>query len=476
MKRAAYLITLLLAVCSGCRRAQEPRAAEISPHFVELHLEFVSDPLDQTLAFEPWGLDGPSLIVGDVTGDGRPEVLLARSGWVPATCHDEPRGVFYSHPVILSWDGKHFEQMNADWVGITSYSDTTSVCRIQAIPRALAVVDINADGLNEVIVGTMPYRDASQQGALYVFRWDGNRFVAALSEYCMGGVHRLDPVNLDGSEVVMASTIVHLGFGFDREADRCPQLLRTVEKSDTGLHILRMSGPDEYESQMLLVDHSSLTALFTGEVSPQSVGFIRTTMVTSSVPAMLDWSAAQIVSLEGRLGSHDIGIPMDDVPVIQIELADLDGDGADEIVVLAAKTYDGSGLVNRDEMIWRIYRMTGHGYKLQYEEPALFSSDDAIRPYYFFAVGDLGHDGRDEIVDSAGTIYSWTAGYLKPEQNVIGFVGSGFYYGLEDIYIGDDFIDGQSRIIFTGRCSDQENARCGFPRIFIVKAVQSSAP
>ena len=308
MKKAIFSsLTVMFIILASCWEKSIPKDDGISllspPNF---SVEFVSKSLDQTLGFDPWGLKKPCIAVGDITGDGQPEVVLARGGWVPSKREGDPEDFFYSHPVTFSWDGKSFERLEADWVGITSYSEISPIHRLQGMPRVLTITDIDNDGMNEVIVGTMPYRDASQRGAVYVFQWDGTRFVAEFSDYCIGNVQRLDVVDLGGENLVVISAAMHptLEFGGQIDKNVCPQLREEPEGSDTGLYTLRSIHTNEYEIQPLILDHSSLTAFIT--TSNHKFGLVRTSAWPSSVPVMLDLTNTQKIWYDGQVSIDNI--------------------------------------------------------------------------------------------------------------------------------------------------------------------------
>jgi hypothetical protein len=477
MKKTIFFsLTVVFTILTGCWKMPAPGDGEVSMSPPEFSVEFISEPLDQTLGFDPWGLKKPCIAVGDITGDGQPEVILTRGGWVPSTREGDPEDLFYGHPVTFSWNGKSFERLEADWVGITSYSETSPVYRVQGTPRVLMIADIDDDGMNEVIVGTMPYRDASQRGAVYVFQWDGTRFVAEFSDYCMGGVQRLDLIDLGDENLVVISAVMRpvLGFGRQIDANICPQLRKGPEEPDTGLYVLHAIGANGYESQPLSLDHSSLTAFVTTSNHPFGNQLVRTSEWPSSTPVMLDWDSAQTIQYDGQVSTDDVQIAID-VPVLQIESADIDGDNSDEIVVLAAKGWDSSGLVSEDELIWQVFQITEDRYNLVYEKLAVFSSDLVHSPSYFFTVGDIDNDGRVEVIDSTGTVHRWITDRLLPQMNLIEAVGESFHYGLENIYIGDIYGDGRNRVIFTGRCFSPGEMRCNYPRMYVVSASLDSS-
>jgi hypothetical protein len=322
----------------------------------------------------------------------------------------------------------------------------------------------------------MPYRDASQRGAVYVFQWDGTRFVAEFSDYCMGGVQRLDLIDLGDENLVVISAVMRpvLGFGRQIDANICPQLRKGPEEPDTGLYVLHAIGANGYESQPLSLDHSSLTAFVTTSNHPFGNQLVRTSEWPSSTPVMLDWDSAQTIQYDGQVSTDDVQIAID-VPVLQIESADIDGDNSDEIVVLAAKGWDSSGLVSEDELIWQVFQITEDRYNLVYEKLAVFSSDLVHSPSYFFTVGDIDNDGRVEVIDSTGTVHRWITDRLLPQMNLIEAVGESFHYGLENIYIGDIYGDGRNRVIFTGRCFSPGEMRCNYPRMYVVSASLDSS-
>ncbi len=477
MKKTIFFsLTMAFAILTGCWKTPTPRDSEVSMSHLEFSVEFVSEPLDQTLGFDPWGLKKPCIAVGDITGDGLPEVVLARGGWIPSAREGKPEDLFYGHPVTFSWNGKSFERLEADWIGITSYSETSPVYRVQGTPRVLMIADIDDDGMNEVIVGTMPYRDASQRGAVYVFQWDGAHFVTEFSDYCMGGVQRLDSIDLGNENLVLISTVMRpvLGFGGQVDANICPQLRKEPEEPDTGLYVLRTISPNEYESQPLSLDHSSLTAFVTTSNHPSGNQLVRTSEWPSSVPVMLDWASVHTIRYDGQVYTDDIQIEID-VPVLQMEPADLDGDNSDEIVVLAAKGWDGSGLVSEDELIWQVFQITEDHYDLVYEKSAVFSSNLVHSPFYFFTIGDIDNDGRAEVIDSSGAVHRWIADRLHPQMNLIETVEESFHYGLENVYIGDIYGDGRNRVIFTGRCFSPGEMQCNYPRMYVVSASLDSS-
>jgi hypothetical protein len=368
---------------------------------------------------------------------------------VPATRESDPEDFFYGRPVTFSWNGESFEQLDPDWVGITSYSAASPVYRVQGIPRVSIVADLDHDGMNEVVVGTMPYRDANQRGALYVFQWDGTRFVAEFSDYCMGGVQRLDLVNLEGEDLVVVSAVMRPVLKFDGQVDAsiCPQLRKTPGEADTGLYLLRAISSNEYETWPLTLDDNRLTPLTIAPTSSSDVLFARTSPLTASVPVMIDWSTVQLVEPDGQVREEALGI--ENTPFLQMEMADLDGDGNNEIVALTAKGYSGIGSVNRDDLVWQVYQSTQGKYVLVYEGLPHYS-----HLYYFFAAGDIDGDGAAEIIESSGEVYEWVDDRLSSRANLVEDTGKDLYYGLESIYIGDLFGDGQSRIVFTGRYAE----------------------
>jgi|GEM_PF-3020567 len=466
MKETASLLMFLALVLIGCQMFI-PGNNETSALPLKFTVEFVSEPLEQTTAFEPWGANKPRIAVGDITGDEQPEVALARGGWVPSSRGNDPEDLFYGHPVIFSWNGETFKQLEADWVGISSYSELRLVYQAQGLTKVLMITDVDHDGMNEIVIGSAPYRTAFQvRGAVYVFQWDGTRFVAEFSDYCMGAVERLDLMTPREDGAIAVSTTMRPVWDLGRDAGMCPEVTKGPDEPNTGLYALRAIGANDYETWPLTLDSDSFTALVAIPERLPGTQFVRLSLGKST---MLDWTTSRVIRYDGQVRASDLQIGIER-PIMQMEAADLDGDGIDEIIVLAAaKSWDGGGLVEGDEVIWQVFQAIQDRYHLVYEEPAAFSSNLGYI-FRFFAVGDVDNDGRTEVISSAGELYKWTNNQLVPQTNLIAAIGEDFYHGLESIYIGDVYGDGQNKVVFTARYFDSVEHRPALsPRMYVVR-------
>jgi hypothetical protein len=334
----------------------------------------------------------------------------------------------------------------------------------------LIITDVDHDEVNEVIVGTKPYRDPIQVGAVYVFHWDGARFVTEYSDYCMGGVQRLDVANLRGEDLMVVSTFRRpLVFGSEVNTDMCPR--KDIEESYTGLYLLRASGPNEYESHPLIIDDNRRTSLIIPSRSFSETLFARTSSIRTSGTTIVDWTTTKFMASDGCMLEEPLKVGA--VLALQMEMADLDGDGNHEVVVLAAKNYSEPGAIGVDNLVWQVYQGTRDEYLLVYEGPTTYT-----HLFYFFEAGDIDGDGAAEIVESSGEIYEWTGERLSSQANLLDAVGKNLCYGLESIYIGDLFGDGQNRIVFTGRYAD-EGEICSDtrpPRMYVVHPDYATPP
>jgi len=455
-------LTLIMVSCSQGDVSEQHNITALKPS-MHVNVEFVSEPQTNILQYDTaWRWNAPQIAVGDLTGDHYPEISFVAGAWVPSQRAAESEGVYYSHPVTFSWNGQTFELLKADWVGISSYVSQVSVYRSQSIPIALRITDIDQDGANELIVGTgaMEFK-----GAVYIFQWDGGRFVAEYSDYCLGAVSRIDEVN-DGTEVVLSVSGRPTGASpYDREM--CPEVIQGTAEPTTGLYSLRATQPNAYESHLLTLNNYLSTALVGNSEYLSSTYFVRVQSPGSN--ELVDWSTRQVWHYaDEQLSAGTLPLEIER-PLVQMKTADLDGDQISEIVVLAAKEWrDYVDLADEDLLLWLVFQQENNAYQLVYEGEVDFSSSRYSTK--LFAVGDADNDGTDELLASNGELYTWLDDHLELQVNLSEAMGEEFCKGLESIYIGTVHNDGKNRIVFTARdasatefCPDQS-----YPRLYVV--------
>lgn len=397
-----------------------------------LSVEFVSGPLRLPVSYYRFG---PKIATGDLTGDGQPEMLLAMEG--EKLTETTPENAFWRHPFVLSWDGETLGVLEAQWLGIPSYPQGVETYWKQGLPGAILVSDIDKDGINEVVVGTAPYRSADQRGALHVFQWDGHRFTSEFSDYCLGYVYRLDLVSPGNNQVVAVSTGRRPVTEIDAEDGVCPELPKGPGKPTSGLYILSAPRANEYQTELLVADDATTSLVVRSNNSP-GISFVR---LRGAPPGfVLDWSSAQVIQFGGQVSEVDLTLEVKPY-VVHMEATDLDGDRTEEIVVLSATDAKG------EHLFWQVFHFSQDRYALVYERPVVHSS--SLRDS--FVLGDADNDGRIEVLDDAGDIYSWIGNQLCYEGNLLEAMGEDVGYGLEWPSIEDIYKDGTMRIIFIRR-------------------------
>ena len=398
-------------------------------------VEFVSQTLSN-LDNGIWDDFGPHIAVGDVTGDSQPEIILALQG----EDYTKTEGVFWRHPVIFSRHGLTFEKLAVSWLGIAPPAPKLSTADRQGLSISVAILDINQDGLNEVVVGTTPYRNGSEYGAVYIFQWTGTNFMAVYSDYCLGSVYRLD---LLGDDQIALST-------FDRPiGDQaayekvCPEIPKTTDKRNNGLYSLGLVEPNQYETQVLVLDRGWITTLAMNTRAPATSHFVRFDLHSTTPRG--DWATAQLVGLDGPIVNKENILPQIKSFAEYMEAADLDGDEIDEIINLTSRDTQFG-----DVFTWQVFKMIAGSYQLLFESA---ESEPLKKGIDRFVTGDVDNDGLTEIIDNRGSVYKWNSNQLCYQGNLIEAIEQDLEYGLEGMYIGDVYGNGENKIIFTGRYS-----------------------
>lgn len=426
-------------------------------------VEFVSEPLSN-LDSGAWHDFEPRIAVGDVTGDSQPEIFAALQGGD----RTEEESVFWRHPVVLSWNGTTFKKLEVNWVGITPPASGLSTADRQGLPMAVEVMDIDQDGKDEVIVGTLPYRNASERGALYIFHWNGSDFVAEYSDYCMGSVYRLDKLG-QGSKISIAISTMGRPVADWAEYEQIrPEVSKGLNEPSNGLYILRAVEPNLYQTQPLALDNDRLTSLIINTKILTETQFIR--FEANRAAFRWNWATAESVGYGGQTINMGNILPKTEQLARYMAATDLNRDGIDEIIVLSGKnTYLGN------VFIWQVFQRVAGNYQLIFESP---ETEPMVKGIISFTMGDVDNDNSDEIIDNTGAIYNWNNNRLCYQGNLAEAVGNDLFYGLESIRISDVYGDGKNRIIFTGRYAKNTEETCPDfckPRLYVV-SLNSALP
>jgi hypothetical protein len=335
--------------------------------------------------------------------------------------------------------------------------DKLLVYLAQGLPGALLITDLDHDEVNEIVVGTEPYRTAFQErGAVYVFQWDGERFVAEFSDYCLGSVYRLDEMAQKDDTIVVASVWQRPVTDWDAYKGLCPQLPKGPDEPTRGLYAIRSNGSGEYQTWPLTLDDGLLTALVIGSGHLPGAQFVRLRPMSIF---MLEWAGAQALRYDGQVHESYVSLEIQDY-ILQMEAVDLDNDKIDEIVVLVAKDKD------KSVMAWQVFQAVEGYFRLIDELPLVYP--DPLRS--IFAVGDADNDGLIEIVSDSGGVYKWVNDRLCYQANLLEEIGQDVTYGLESVYIEDVYGSGQNKIVFTRRYSSEGEPclDCSAPWMYVV--------
>lgn len=441
---------------------------DFSENSNDLIVEFVSAPQIGFWGFHSGDLSGSQIAIGDLTGDNYPEIVLSVVDVIQIDSAEYPEDFFYNHPLVFSWNGETFESLKAEWVGITSYISQVLVSDAQAIPSVLLISDIDADGVNELLVGTASYGSENDKGALYIFQWDGERFVAEYSEYCMGGIAALDYVSAENLVVVSSSHRPTEEQSYDRYI--CPDVAVGEDEPVAGLYALRGTEINGYITQTLALDNNSSLITIPSEYLT-ATQFIRGHFDLSRM--QVDWKMTQVWHYAGEMISDTLNLPIEDYS-FHVDAADLDGDTVMELVVLAIQEFPSDDIfadVYEYDLTWLVFKGRGVDYHLVHKHDMQFLSEPGQLFDASFAVGDVDNDGTDEILGNNGALYKWRNEHLALQMNVMTELGGEFCGDIESAYIGKVHADGQNRIILTARVP-QEDGLCSdtvFPQMYVVK-------
>ena len=397
---------------------------------------------------------GPEIAVGDVTDDGNPEILLALEGGERV----DQEGIFWRHPVFLTWNGTEFSKVDAPWMGIPQPApDLWRPFDRQGLPYAVVVADVDQDGVNEVIVGTNWYRNPLEYGGFFIFEWDGAGFETEYADYCIGPVTRLDVLG-NGAGVALSAW----GKPTANEAEFdgvCPEVWQDLSAPRATLFLLTSEGPDQYHVRPVVSDQEELSSLVVNPQDPLSTQFVW--FKSDGAWFWQDWATAASYNLDGQPNQNIIPPQTEYLGKYSVA-ADLDGDGVDEIVTLA-----GQNTELGDLFVWQIFQMTDSEYRMVFE-----SRGDYVGTLYFVA-GDIDNDGKEDIVDAKGRMYTWNGSQLCDQGNVIRAAGLKLQRGLESIFVGDVYGDGQNRLVFTGRPmeekDDEGHLTYPMPGMYVIK-------
>jgi len=466
MKRRLILLIVVLSI-AGCRQTHEINTSEKSLLQTTklLSVEFVSEPQEIWRINASGGRYTPQIAVGDLTGDGYPEISLAMGAWVPPNTAAESEGYFYSHPIVFSWNGKNFEQLKAEWLGIQSYAPQISVYRAQGTPVTLIIADIDQDNTSELIVGTISRGAGDFKGAIYIFHWDGQRFQAEYSDYCLGAINRIDTINNEKSVIVSASSRP-IGYGaYDRNI--CPENPKGPDEFTTGLYVLYATQEDEYATRSLELDSNLSTILTINMDDSNATQFIRGSYTSNT--NMIDWKNTKVLSYTEEIWPGTLMLEIEN-PIMQMTTAVVDGNGTLEIVTLTAGQAQDT-TIPASTLTLLVFQKKQNVYQLIHSADVDFSTPSTTYMLKYFAVGDADNDGKDEILASNGELYDWGDGDMVSNINVMKAKNKDFCLGLESIYIGKVYNNEQNRIIFTARDSTKGDTFCpdaSSPQMYIV--------
>lgn len=383
-----------------------------------------------------WG--GPLMAIGDVTGDTMVELFVTHP--VANRWEDEEEvyeGIYNRHPAVFTlkrndWDlAWNLEHIEAAWHGVSGAENYYS----ELWPSSVVIVDVDGDGVREVVVGTSRHRAQPALGALYVFQWNGETFQAEYTDYCMGGVYRIDLLgpNEQGHPRLLLSTTDRISQwwrrpgGWDLPDEFCPHVPKDPEAPTQGLYTFEWNG-SSFQSTEILSDN--MHTLLVGQTPAFSGTQVFRFPISSGCPG-------PCVSRDGYvLTIPDLRrIPVEEIvdleePIHQLELADLDGDRRPELVSLFYKARQRGAPYYKETNGLAGYEWDGNHFAPVWQAEA----DPLRRTVDGIVVGDLDEDGWDEIVNVYGVIYRWRGDGL--------IVDPGLYEGIHRVAaMGDRFYE-----------------------------------
>ena len=380
---------------------------------------------------------GPAIAAGDITGDGQIEILFNLQAGDGEEAHED--GVFWRHPVTLTWNGTAFEELDAAWTGIPSPSPTLTRVDRQGLPRSLVIADLDRDGVKEIAIGTGSYRNPNEYGAIYVFEWNGTGFEAEYANFCIGSVIRMDVLGNGG---VTLSALGYESTGFVLDDGVCPELMQNPDTLFGQLFLLLSDGPDEYHVRPVVSGQDEDSSFAVNPQDPLITQFIW--FKYDKGRFWQDWRTATSYKLDGHRVDNIIP-PQTEYLGSSSIAADLDGDGVDEIVSKVGDYPDGSTRGYGFAWGWQVFGMTDGEYRVVSEV------NDYQLGAVSFVAGDIGNDGKEDIVDGKGRVYTWNGSRLCYRGNVIEAAGLELQYGFQSIFVGDVYGDRQNRLVGLAR-------------------------
>ncbi|GEM_PF-687144 len=309
--------------------------------------------------------DGPSSVfVGDITGDGIDDIVTANagtygSGGDVSVLKGNANGTFQTAQHFAAGDG----------------------------PRSVSVVDLNGDGIEEIITANYDSNNVS------VLPGNGDGTFQAAQSFSVGD--RPQFVSVDDVD----------GDGFDD--------IVTANSGSNNVTVLLGNGDGTFQTAQNFAAGVRPTSLSVGDVSGDGIDDI-----VSANAGITFGPSGDVSVLEGN-GDGTFQTPRSfaagDRPY-SVELSDIGGDGIDDIVVASAGTFDDS--------ISAVSVLRGNGDGTFQTAQRVATGND-LRSV---SVGDVSGDGIDDIV---------TADRGSDSVNVLKGNGDGTFQLPQSFAVGD---------------------------------------
>jgi len=335
-----------------------------------------------------------NFFVGDIDNDGTVELITGGLTYDrPEYSQDELQAPLR----IWNWNGENFTlEASSSWAGLLV---------------AIYASDLNGDGLKEIITGAVVTNATSSYYAIRVWRWD-NVNLGLITSYKEINARSIfaDDVDKDGVVEILAAGGGVVDFNTTL-ARLCILSLKGnqlfLEKSVEWCTTENAGAHSVYASDL---DKS-------GDVEIVTCGYDNGLTNSSGQLRIWNWNGQDLVLekngewrlVEGVYGTTVTGDPMGNTLAENVKVADVDGDGAKEMVT-GGFAYDGQKM-NAQLRIW-----SWNGDALSLEKSQEWFTDD-ITEVKCVALGDVNGDGHVEIVTSGGdAVYGGFENGTKPEM------------------------------------------------------------